>query len=103
MLAAIMVACSAMIVVIGRAATADALLNVLIDQMAPGHLKGSYFGAASISGLGVAMGALLGGWVLAHWGGSWLYALMALLCLVILMLYGLSTRTSRPALVRAGP
>ena len=79
------------------------LLNVLIDQMAPGHLKGSYFGAASISGLGVAMGALLGGWVLAHWGGSWLYALMALLCLVILMLYGLSTRTSRPALVRAGP
>ena len=28
---------------------------------------------------------------------------MALLCLVILMLYGLSTRTSRPALVRAGP
>jgi MFS family permease len=79
------------------------LLNVLIDQMAPGHLKGSYFGAASVSGLGVAMGALLGGWVLAHWGGSWLYALMALLCLVILMLYGLSTRTSRPALVRAGP
>ena len=28
--------------------------------------------------------------MLAHWGGSWLYALMALLCLVILMLYGLS-------------
>lgn len=49
------------------------------------------------------MGALLGGWVLAHWGGSWLYALMALLCLVILMLYGLSTRTSRPALARVGP
>lgn len=41
--------------------------------------------------------------MLAHWGGSWLYALMALLCLVILMLYGLSTRTSRTALVRAGP
>ncbi|MOA54383.1 putative transporter [compost metagenome] len=79
------------------------LLNVLIDQMAPSHLKGSYFGAASMSGLGVAIGALLGGWILANWGGGWLYALMALLCLVILMLYGLSTRIPRPALARAEP
>ena len=77
------------------------LLNVLVDQMAPEHLKGSYFGAASMSGLGIAIGALLGGWILANWGGSWLYGCMALLCLAILMLYGLSTRTSRPALVRA--
>ena len=79
------------------------LLNVLVDQMAPEHLKGSYFGAASMSGLGIAIGALLGGWILANWGGSWLYGCMALLCLAILMLYGLSTRTSRPALVRAEP
>ena len=79
------------------------LLNVLVDQMAPEHLKGSYFGAASMSGLGIAIGALLGGWILANWGGSWLYGCMALLCLAILMLYGLSTRTSRPALVRVEP
>ena len=79
------------------------LLNVLVDQMAPEHLKGSYFGAASMSGLGIAIGALLGGWILANWGGSWLYGCMALLCLAILMLYGLSTRTSRTALVRAEP
>ena len=31
------------------------------------------------------------------------YALMALLCLVILMLYGLSTRIPRPALARVIP
>ena len=31
-----------------------------------------------------------------------LYALMALLCLMILMLYGLSTRIPRPTLARAG-
>lgn len=77
------------------------LLNVLVDQMAPSHLKGSYFGAASISGLGIAMGALLGGWILSHWGGAILYALMALLCLMILMLYGLSTRIPRPTLASA--
>ena len=36
------------------------------------------------------------------WGGATLYALMALLCLMILMLYGLSTRIPRPTLARAG-
>ncbi|MCH7372728.1 MFS transporter [Aeromonas sp. MR16] len=76
------------------------LLNVLIDQMAPSHLKGSYFGAASMSGLGIAIGALLGGWILTNWGGSWLYGLMALLCLAILVLYGWGTRIPRPTLIQ---
>jgi MFS family permease len=78
------------------------LLNVLVDQMAPEHLKGSYFGAASISGLGIAIGALLGGWILANWGGSWLYGCMALLCLAILQLYGWGAKAPRPSQVRAG-
>lgn len=78
------------------------LLNVLVDQMAPEHLKGSYFGAASMSGLGIAIGALLGGWILANWGGSWLYGCMALLCLAILQLYGWGAKARRPAQVRAG-
>ncbi|MGL5815798.1 MAG: MDR family MFS transporter [Aeromonas sp.] len=77
------------------------LLNVLVDQMAPEHLKGSYFGAASMSGLGIAIGALLGGWILANWGGAWLYGVMALLCLAILQLYGWGARTPRPARIRA--
>lgn len=33
------------------------LLNVLIDQMAPTHLKGSYFSARAQAGLGGAAGA----------------------------------------------
>lgn len=78
------------------------LLNVLVDQMAPDHLKGSYFGAASMSGLGIAIGALMGGWILANWGGSWLYGFMALLCLAILVLYGWGAKASRPAQIRAG-
>ena len=77
------------------------LLNVLVDQMAPEHLKGSYFGAASMSGLGIAIGALLGGWILANWGGAWLYGVMALLCLAILQLYGWGARTPRSARIRA--
>ena len=78
-------------------------LNVLIDQMAPAHLKGSYFGAASMSGMGVAMGALLGGWMIANWGGGWLYGLMALLCLAILALYEWGTRMPRPTELQSVP
>lgn len=63
------------------------LLNVLIDQMAPGHLKGSYFGASALAGLGGAAGALLGGWIIERWSGQWLYLLMTLLCVVTFMLY----------------
>lgn len=73
------------------------LLNVLIDQMAPPHLKGSYFGASALAGLGGAAGALLGGWILEQWSGQLLYVLMALLCVAIFALYEWGARVSRPA------
>lgn len=73
------------------------LLNVLIDQMAPTHLKGSYFGASALAGLGGAAGALLGGWILEQWSGQLLYVLMALLCVAIFALYEWGARVSRPA------
>jgi len=68
------------------------LLNVLIDQMAPPHLKGSYFGASALAGLGGAAGALLGGWILEQWSGQLLYVLMALLCVVTFWLYEAGAR-----------
>ncbi|MGU5886436.1 MFS transporter [Aeromonas hydrophila] len=72
------------------------LLNVLIDQMSPPHLKGSYFGAGALAGLGGAIGALLGGWILAVWGGQALYVLMAVLCLFTFLLYEWGARIARP-------
>ncbi|MFM4782597.1 MFS transporter [Aeromonas veronii] len=72
------------------------LLNVLIDQMAPTHLKGSYFGASALAGLGGAAGALLGGWILEQWSGQLLYVLMALLCVAIFALYEWGARVHRP-------
>ena len=41
-------------------------LSVQIDRLAPAHLKGSYFGAASLYSAGFAIGPLLGGWLLSH-------------------------------------
>ncbi len=65
--------------------------------MAPAHLKGSYFGASALAGLGGAAGALLGGWILEQWSGQWLYALMALFCVAIFALYEWGARVQRPA------
>jgi MFS family permease len=76
------------------------LLNVLIDQMSPPHLKGSYFGAGALAGLGGAIGALLGGWILAEWGGQALYVLMAVLCLFTFLLYEWGARIARPERIR---
>ncbi|WP_404833746.1 MFS transporter [Aeromonas hydrophila] len=76
------------------------LLNVLIDQMSPPHLKGSYFGAGALAGLGGAIGALLGGWILAVWGGQALYVLMAVLCLFTFLLYEWGARIARPERIR---
>lgn len=72
------------------------LLNVLIDQMAPPHLKGSYFGAGALAGLGTAGGTWIGGLFISGLGGPALYLLMACICLLIALLYGWSARYPRP-------
>ncbi|WP_340689282.1 MFS transporter [Aeromonas encheleia] len=78
------------------------LLNVLIDQMSPPHLKGSYFGAGALAGLGGAIGAVLGGWIIERWSGQSLYILMTLLCVLTSLLYAWGARIPRPSLARAG-
>lgn len=62
-------------------------LNVQIDQLAPKHLRGSYFGAAAIYGLGFAFAPLVGG-ILIQWGGSTpLFTVCFVLSLVMSGLY----------------
>lgn len=71
-------------------------LSVQIDQMAPDHLRGSYFGASSFYALGWSLAPLAGG-VMLEWGsGPALYALMFVLCGGVWLLYVLSGRLSRP-------
>ena len=54
-------------------------LNLQVDRMAPAHLKGSYFGASALGGLGFAVGPLVGGFLLQYIGGSPTFAFTALL------------------------
>ncbi|WP_434471063.1 MDR family MFS transporter [Aeromonas veronii] len=71
------------------------LFNVLIDEMAPPHLKGSYFGASALAGLGWALAPLVGGWLLQVWGGPALFVVMAGICVLVFALYGAGNREAR--------
>jgi MFS family permease len=68
-------------------------LNLQVDRMAPEHLKGSYFGAASLSGLGFSAGPLAGGFLLELVGGPVTFGMMAALTGACAWTYRESTRS----------
>lgn len=63
-------------------------LNVLIDQIAPDHLRGTYFGVASFTAVGFALGPLLGGLILQYSSAVSLYVLCFVLLGLSLWLFG---------------
>jgi MFS family permease len=71
-------------------------MNVHIDRLAPKHLRGAYFGAASFYSIGFAM-APLGGGILLDWlGGSWVFGIGASMVLVVMYLYYILETLPRP-------
>jgi MFS family permease len=52
-------------------------LQLQVDRMAPPYMKGSYFGAAGLSGLGFGLGPFAGGFMLQHLGGPITFGLTA--------------------------
>lgn len=71
-------------------------MNVHIDRLAPAHLRGAYFGAASFYSLGFAIAPLLGGFVLDNFGGFWLFMTASMLCFVVIYLYRILPTFTRP-------
>jgi len=71
-------------------------MNVHIDRLAPNHLRGAYFGAASFYSLGFAFAPLGGGIILDSLGASWLFAGAAVLCFVVIYLYSILNKLPRP-------
>lgn len=53
-------------------------LQLQVDRLAPPYMKGSYFGAAGLSGLGFGLGPFVGGFALEHIGGAATFSLTAL-------------------------
>ena len=62
-------------------------LSVQIDRLAPAHLKGSYFGAASLYSTGFALGPLIGGWMLSQGNKTLLFGLCLLCVMAIVIIY----------------
>lgn len=56
--------------------------DVLIDRMAPEAMRGSYYGAKSFSNLGQFIGPWLGGLLLAGYGGTVLFLVVAAFSLI---------------------
>ncbi|QSX29328.1 MFS transporter [Shewanella cyperi] len=71
-------------------------MNVHIDRLAPDHLRGAYFGAASFYEFGFAFAPLGGGIILDHFGGFWLFMTGAALSVLVIYLYGILDRLPRP-------
>jgi len=71
-------------------------MNVHIDRLAPDHLRGAYFGAASFYEFGFALAPLGGGIILDHFGGFWLFMTGAGLSMLVMYLYSVLPRFSRP-------
>lgn len=71
-------------------------MNVHIDRLAPDHLRGAYFGAASFYDLGFALAPLGGGIILDHFGGQWLFLTGAALSVLVIYLYSILDKLPRP-------
>jgi MFS family permease len=65
-------------------------LSVVIDELAPDGMRGSYFGAATLRQLGPTIGPALGGFVLSGAGATVLFIFMAILGGLSALFVGLS-------------
>ncbi len=73
-------------------------LNIIIDRMAPDHLKGSYFGAASLASFGFVLAPVIGGFLLHQFGGLTLWLTMTLMSLSVAVLYLLAANMRKDLL-----
>jgi len=74
-------------------------INIILDKMAPAHLKGSYFGVAELAFIGMALAPLLGGFLLEVSGGFALWITMACLSFVVSILLYIAQTAKRPDII----
>jgi MFS family permease len=79
--------------------------NVVVDELAGPHLRGTYFGAFQLRILGMALGPVVGGALLEHAGGSAMFGVMAAAVLAGALIYVYATQATgnRAAASRATP
>lgn len=63
------------------------LINIMIDKLAPTHLRGAYFGASSFFRIGVILAPYIGSALLYHFNRSALFITMSIFCMLIWLCY----------------
>ncbi|MGL1920781.1 MAG: MFS transporter [Hyphomicrobiales bacterium] len=71
-------------------------ISIIVDHMAPDHLKGSYFGAAGFGYYGWAFAPILGGWLLHNFGGQAMWLVMVFISATIIPLFYIAQTAKRP-------
>lgn len=66
--------------------------NLLIDKLAPDHMRGTYFGAQTLNNIGHFIGPWIGGFLLVSYGGSTLFLLIAFVSLLGSIFYWRGTK-----------
>ncbi|WP_127510430.1 MDR family MFS transporter [Paenibacillus humicus] len=62
--------------------------SMLVDRLAPEHLRGAYFGAQTFGNFGAFLGPLLGGWLIDTTTGAAAFSLIAAILLCSSFFYG---------------
>ncbi|AUZ41248.1 MFS transporter, partial [Bacillus sp. MBGLi79] len=67
-------------------------MNVLLDELAPDHMKGAYYGMQNLYNIGEFLGPWLGGMMLALYGGKAIFLIAACSVFFALGAYHLGRR-----------
>lgn len=67
--------------------------NMMIDQLAPEHLRGTYFGAGQFRKIGNFLGPIFGGWLLSHYQGQIMFWTITAVSLVSILFFTAGNRS----------
>jgi MFS family permease len=67
--------------------------SMLIDQLAPDHLRGTYFGAGQFRKIGNFLGPVFGGYLLSNYHGQIMFWVISLVVLGSIVFFNIGNRT----------
>jgi MFS family permease len=67
--------------------------SMLIDQLAPDHLRGTYFGAGQFRKAGNFLGPILGGYLLSHYNGQMMFLIISIVVLGSILFFNIGNRS----------
>jgi MFS family permease len=67
--------------------------SMLIDQLAPDHLRGTYFGAGQFRKIGNFIGPIFGGYLLSHYHGQIMFWVISIVVLISIVFFTIGNRS----------